>query len=257
METTDLRIGRANGIAADQFHRVAIIDRDGSITPEKSVVLEPRSLHVTASFVERRKRLRLPLVYRHRRAVSFLQRIRDVSLATIAMIAMIPILAVAAFAIWCEDRGPILFKQQRVGRFERLFTIYKLRTMRVSQCGDGKSPTSSVDARITKIGRILRKTSIDELPQLFNIIRGDMTLVGPRPEMPFIVRRYARWQHLRHLETPGLTGLWQINHRSTIPLDKFEATAVDLDYIVRSSPMYDLSLIYRTFSALVRSKGAY
>ncbi len=257
METTDLRDFCAHAVAADPFHAIAITDRDFTDAQEDTVDVELLVLCATASFVERRKRSRRPLVYRHRRAVSFLQRIRDVLLASIALIAIIPILVVAAFAIWCEDRGPILFTQRRVGRFERLFTIYKLRTMRVSQCGDGKSPTSSVDVRITKVGRILRKTSIDELPQLFNIIRGEMTLVGPRPEMPFIVRRYARWQHLRHLETPGLTGLWQINHRSTIPLDKFEATAVDLDYIVRSSPMYDLTLIYQTFSALVRSKGAY
>lgn len=209
------------------------------------------------TFVERRRRSRKPFLYRHRRAVAMLQRLRDVFVASLALVFVAPILIVAAIAIRIEDGGPVFFLQRRVGRFERLFTIYKLRTMRVSLCGDGSSPTSSVDSRITKVGRMLRKTSIDELPQLLNILRGDMTLVGPRPEMPFIVRRYARWQHLRHLETPGLTGLWQVSCRSTVPLEKFEATAVDLDYIERSSPTYDFTLILRTFSALVRSKGAY
>ncbi len=224
---------------------------------EETVSVAPRSQRAVAVVVDRRKRLRRPFIYRHRVAVSRMKRARDVVIASIALIMVAPILVVAAFAIWCEDGGHVLFTQRRVGRFERLFTIYKLRTMRISQCGDGISPTSGGDSRITKVGRILRKTSVDELPQLFNIIRGEMTLVGPRPEMPFIVRRYARWQHLRHLETPGLTGLWQIKYRSTIPLDKFEATAVDLEYIDQSSPSYDLKLIFRTFSALARSKGAY
>ena len=168
-----------------------------------------------------------------------------------------PIILAAAVAIYLEDRGPILFMQKRVGRFERLFTIYKLRTMRLDFCFDGVSPTSGGDARITRVGHFLRKTSIDELPQLVNIIRGEMTLVGPRPEMPFIVRRYARWQRLRHLEVPGLTGLWQITCRKTIPLDQFAATAIDLDYIQRSSPLFDLHLIFRTVASLVRSKGAF
>ncbi len=150
-----------------------------------------------------------------------------------------------------------MFTQQRVGRCERLFTMYKLRTMRVSECRDGISPTTGADRRITKVGRILRKTSIDELPQLINIIRGEMSLVGPRPEMPFIVRRYARWQHARHVVTPGLTGLWQTRFRSTIPLERLEATAVDLEYIHRASPAYDIKMIVDTVGVLVRPKGAY
>ncbi|GAC1420892.1 MAG: hypothetical protein NVSMB5_13710 [Candidatus Velthaea sp.] len=206
---------------------------------------------------ERRLRPRDPFIYRHRHAVHALRRTRDVVLALAALIVVSPILAAAALAIFLEDRGPIMFCQKRVGRFERLFTIYKLRTMRVALCGDSVSPTTSHDRRITNVGRFLRKTSIDELPQLINIICGDMTLVGPRPEMPFIVNRYARWQHLRHLEMPGLTGLWQITCRSTVPLDRYEATAIDLDYISRSSPALDLHLIVRTASALIRSKGAY
>jgi lipopolysaccharide/colanic/teichoic acid biosynthesis glycosyltransferase len=206
---------------------------------------------------ERRIRLRTPLVYRHRRSVHALRRFRDILIAGIALVFVAPVLGIACLAIWLEDRGSVVFTQKRVGRFERLFTIYKLRTMRLALCGDGVSPTSGADRRITNVGRFLRKTSIDELPQLLNIIRGDMTLVGPRPEMPFIVNRYARWQHLRHLEMPGLTGLWQITCRSTVPLDRFEATAIDLDYIRQASPLADLSLIFRTVCAIVRAKGAF
>lgn len=206
---------------------------------------------------ERRMRHRERVIYRFNRAHHRMRRIRDVILSSLALVALLPLLVIAALAIYIEDRGPIFFCQRRVGQFERLFTMYKLRTMRLAVCGDSVSPTSGTDRRITTVGRILRKTSIDELPQLINIIRGDMTLVGPRPEMPFIVRRYARWQRLRHLVTPGLTGLWQIRYRSTIPLERFEATAVDLEYIHHSSPLFDLRIIFDTAVAVIRSKGAF
>lgn len=206
---------------------------------------------------ERRLRTRQRIVYRSNRTHDVLRRIRDITLASAGILATAPILALAAIAIKIEDGGPIVFTQQRVGKFERLFTIYKLRTMQTAHCVDGVSPTSSQDARITAVGRFLRRTSIDELPQLFNILRGEMTLVGPRPEMPFIVARYARFQHLRHLVTPGLTGLWQIKHRSTLALARLEATAVDLEYIHNASPAYDLRMIVQTVATVIRLKGAY
>ena len=207
--------------------------------------------------VERRKRARHVVVYREDRLHHALRRTRDVLLSGAALLVALPILAIAALAIVLEDGGSPLFVQKRVGRFERLFTIYKLRTMRQAQCADGVSPTTSYDARITKVGRFLRKTSIDELPQLLNVFIGDMTLVGPRPEMPFIVQRYSRWQHLRHLTTPGLTGLWQVNYRSTVPLYRPEATAVDMDYIAARSHVVDFRLMVHTFYAIVKPKGAY
>jgi lipopolysaccharide/colanic/teichoic acid biosynthesis glycosyltransferase len=197
------------------------------------------------------------LVYRHVPLHHALARGRDIIVAAFALLAFSPILAIAIAAIYIEDRGPIFFTQKRVGRFERLFTIYKLRTMRTALCGDSFSPVSGRDARITAVGRFLRKSSIDELPQLINVIRGEMTLVGPRPEMPFIVRRYARWQHLRHVATPGITGLWQITLRSTVPLDRPEATALDLEYIRHASPLFDLRLLIRTFTAVLITKGAF
>jgi lipopolysaccharide/colanic/teichoic acid biosynthesis glycosyltransferase len=206
---------------------------------------------------DRRLRVRTNLIYRFNRTHHALRRIRDVVLASAALVVLSPVLGLAALAIYAEDRGQVFFCQRRVGAFERLFTMYKFRTMRITDCGDAVSPTSRSDSRITTVGRVLRKTSIDELPQLINIIRGDMTLVGPRPEMPFIVQRYARFQHLRHLVTPGLTGLWQIRYRSTIPLERREASATDIEYISLASPLFDLKIIFQTAVVVVRSMGAY
>lgn len=181
----------------------------------------------------------------------------DVVLAAVAILIAAPLLALAIFAILMEDGRPVFFAHRRAGRFERLFVLWKLRTMRVSDCEDRPSPRSAADPRVTRVGRILRRFSIDELPQLYNVIRGDMALVGPRPEMPFIVRRYEGWQHLRHLVRPGLTCLWQVELRSTVPLQRPEATALDLEYIRNASARLDGVLIARTLVALVRPKGAF
>jgi lipopolysaccharide/colanic/teichoic acid biosynthesis glycosyltransferase len=185
------------------------------------------------------------------------QRIFDLAVATTALLLIVPILAVAAVAIGLETRGPILFRQRRVGRCGRYFILYKLRTMRSDMCGDGLKPKGGQDPRITRVGRILRKTSVDELPQLFNVLRGDMAIVGPRPEQPFLVQRYEKWQHLRHLTKPGITGLWQVTCRSTVPLHEPEATRVDLEYIRTASLATDGRIVMRTFGALLFAKGAY
>ena len=197
------------------------------------------------------------LVYRNSVATRVARRGFDLAVASAALMAAAPILAVAAATIWLEDRGPVFFKQRRVGRFKRNFTILKLRTMSVTDCDDRLSPTSPFDRRVTRVGRFLRRFSIDELPQFINVIRGEMTLVGPRPEMPFVTAGYEPWQHLRHLAKPGITCIWQITHRSTIPLNRPEATLMDIDYLHRKSPLFDGMLIIRTFVAIFRQKGAY
>ena len=197
------------------------------------------------------------LVYRNSIATRVARRGFDLVVASAALMAAAPILAVATAAIWLEDRGPVFFEQRRVGRFERNFTILKLRTMAVAHCDDRLSPTSPFDRRVTRVGRFLRRFSIDELPQFINVIRGEMTLVGPRPEMPFVTAGYEPWQHLRHLAKPGITCIWQITHRSTIPLNRPEATLMDIDYLHRKSPLFDGMLIIRTFVAIFRQKGAY
>jgi len=186
-----------------------------------------------------------------------LRRVVDVTVASIGLFLVFPILLLACAAIVLEDGGKPLFLQRRVGRFERIFTIYKLRTMRVDACGDRLSPANGSDERVTRVGRFLRRTSVDELPQLVNVVLGDMSLVGPRPEMQIILARYEPWQNLRHLVTPGITCIWQTTCRSTVPLHRPEATALDVEYIKRASPLLDGSLLLRTFLSIVFPKGAY
>lgn len=132
------------------------------------------------------------IVYRENVATRRLRRTVDITLALLIGLIALPVVALACAAILLEDGRPVIFRQRRAGRFERMFTIYKLRTMKTSSCTDQTSPTAAGDQRITATGRWLRKTSIDELPQLLNVLRGDMSLIGPRPEMQFILRRYHR-----------------------------------------------------------------
>jgi lipopolysaccharide/colanic/teichoic acid biosynthesis glycosyltransferase len=197
------------------------------------------------------------IAYRENLAYRRRKRALDLIIGSCALLAALPILAVAAIAIRLEDGGAILFRQRRVGRFGRVFTIYKLRTMSSANCVDALSPTSGGDARVTRVGAILRKMSIDELPQLFNVLRGDMSVVGPRPEMPFIVKRYEPWQHLRHLATPGITGLWQTTCRSRVPLHRPEATHIDLEYVRTASTGTDSRIVLSTFRALLKADGAF
>lgn len=197
------------------------------------------------------------LIYRENRTTRRMRRVVDVTLALALLILVAPILLAAMLAIFVEDGGPVVFKQRRAGRFERMFTIYKLRTMKVAECGDRPSPTSGGDGRITTVGKFIRKTSIDELPQLLNVVLGHMSLIGPRPEMPMMIARYEGWQHMRHLVPPGLTCIWQTTCRSTVPLNRPEATALDLDYIERASPALDGILLLRTVATVVFPKGAF
>lgn len=198
-----------------------------------------------------------PIVYRLVQPRRRFRRVVDSVLALTILVCVLPVLVLAIAAILIEDGRPVFFKQKRAGRFERLFTIYKLRTMRVRDCVDRETPGHARDPRVTRVGRILRKTSIDELPQLINVLRGEMSLVGPRPEMPLMIERYEQWQHLRHLITPGLTCIWQTTSRSEIALHKPEATAMDLDYIRSASPRLDGWLLAQTIVSVIRPKGAY
>ena len=196
-------------------------------------------------------------VYRQNRHYLIPRRILDCIVSAVALTVFAPVILAAALAIVLEDGGSPLFTQMRVGRFGRLFRMYKLRTMRRTGCGDALKPAHGRDARITNVGRSLRRLSIDELPQLVNVLRGDMTLVGPRPEMPFLVRQYVPWQQLRHIETPGVTGLWQVTCRSTIPLHRPEATALDVELISRGSLARDGAILLRTVWSLLSAAGAH
>jgi lipopolysaccharide/colanic/teichoic acid biosynthesis glycosyltransferase len=168
-------------------------------------------------------------------------------------------------ALWLENPGPIVFTQLRTGRGGRRFRMYKLRSM-VTNAEELKQqlrhlneltwPDFKVtnDPRVTRVGRILRKTSVDELPQIFNVIRGDMSLVGPRPTS-FSANTYMMW-HTERLEvTPGITGLWQVSGRSNVDFD--DRLRLDIEYIRKRSLWFDIKLIFRTVIAVANSKGAY
>lgn len=197
------------------------------------------------------------MIYRENRYTRRARRCADAIVAFALLAVAIPLIALACLAIFIEDGAPVFFTQRRAGRYERMFTIFKLRTMKLDRCVDQSSPTNGADDRITRTGKFIRKTSIDELPQLFNVLLGHMSLIGPRPEMPIIMQRYQDWQHLRHLVAPGITCIWQTTCRKTIPLDRPEATALDLDYIRRASPMLDGVLLLRTVATVVFAKGAF
>ena len=177
-----------------------------------------------------------------------------------------PLLAVLATAIWLSDRGPALFTQVRVGKDGRKFRIYKFRTMVVDaeqrkaqlmarNDHDGVLFKLHKDPRVTAFGALLRRWSIDELPQLLNVLLGQMSLVGPRPPLPDEAARYADHVRRRLVVKPGLTGLWQVNGRSDLSWD--ESVRLDLRYVENWSFALDLQILWKTISALVRGSGAY
>jgi exopolysaccharide biosynthesis polyprenyl glycosylphosphotransferase len=196
-----------------------------------------------------------------------LKRLFDTLASLVGLVFLAPLFGGIGVAIKLGSPGPVFFKQRRLGVGGRLFWIYKFRTMLVdaedrkdelvqlNQYGDAKFFKIKDDPRITKLGRFLRKTSLDELPQLINVLRGDMSLVGPRPPVPDEVAHYSE-HHLQRLSvTPGITGLWQINGRSNI-LDFEEVVRLDLEYISNWSIWKDLAILARTVPAVFHSSGA-
>jgi exopolysaccharide biosynthesis polyprenyl glycosylphosphotransferase len=168
----------------------------------------------------------------------------DLSIATFLVLVVAPLLLVIALAIRVTSEGPALFVQDRVGKNGRLFKIFKFRTMYVSAEKQAYSPISTRDRRITKVGAFLRRTSLDELPQLLNVLKGDMSLVGPRPEMPFIVEQYKDIHRERLQVLPGITGLWQISAGRAQLIH--ENIQYDLYYIRNQSFFMDLAILLHT-----------
>ncbi|MBN1572465.1 MAG: sugar transferase [Deltaproteobacteria bacterium] len=186
---------------------------------------------------------------------SIIKRAMDIFISIFGIVFTTPIWLIIMALIKIDSKGPILFKQRRVGLNGREFNIMKFRTMQTEAATYARSPKSAVDDRITRIGKFLRKFSLDELPQLINVIAGDMSIVGPRPEMPFIVEKYKEWEKKRLVVKPGLTGLWQVIGRKDLPLE--ENIQYDFFYIKNRSLVMDLSIIMRTFPALLSRRGAY
>lgn len=195
-----------------------------------------------------------------------LKRIFDLSLAGLMLMIALPALGIISLLIKLDSAGPVIFRQQRVGENGRLFPMYKFRSMvanaeklqdQVMQISkDGVLIYKKADdPRVTRIGRFLRHTSLDELPQLFNVLKGDMSLVGPRPELPWLVGQYEPWQHKRFAVPQGMTGWWQINGRADKPLHLH--TEDDIYYVQNYSLWMDIYILLKTPWVVVRGKGAY
>ena len=173
------------------------------------------------------------------------KRIFDITAAVIGLLITLPLYPLIAIAIRLDSPGSIFFSQKRVGKNGILFTLYKFRTMSSSTPAHAMSPDDDeTDARITRVGRFLRKSKLDELPQFVNVLRGDMSMVGPRPEMQFIVAKYTRRQLLRLWVKPGISGLWQISPDRNKPIH--ENLRYDLTYIKSQSLWLDLVIMVKT-----------
>lgn len=182
------------------------------------------------------------------------KRIMDVVMALSSLLVVGPVMIVIAILVKKSSPGPVLFRQERVGMNSRKFTMYKFRSMYVDTPKYALTPENSHDPRITPVGRFLRKTSLDELPQFLNVLSGDMSIVGPRPEMAFIVDQYDEMQRERLKVKPGITGLWQISaDRAKQIHDNIE---YDLYYVENMSPLLDVVIILRTIIEVFRGKGA-
>jgi exopolysaccharide biosynthesis polyprenyl glycosylphosphotransferase len=207
--------------------------------------------------------LRAPALNDYQRLI---KRCFDLIVGACALILALPLMSIIGLLIKLDSPGAIIFHQQRVGENGRLFWMLKFRTMiddaeahlnaRLRQDETGhllfKTPD---DPRITRLGRFLRRTSLDELPQLFNVLKGDMSLVGPRPELPWLVERYEPWQRKRFAVPQGMTGWWQVNGRSSKPLHLH--TEDDLYYIQNYSLLLDIQILWKTIWVVIRRKGAF
>jgi len=193
------------------------------------------------------------------------KRLLDIAVSALLLVLAAPLILLVAIAIKLTSPGSVFFKQTRIGLNGRIFTLYKFRTMiedaherrdEVSHLNEMTGPVFKMkdDPRVTAVGRILRKFSLDEIPQFWNVFRGDMSLVGPRPPIPEEVANYHRWHRRRLSMKPGLTCLWQINGRNNVDFDRW--MQLDLQYIDNWSPLLDLKILLRTIPAVLSGRGA-
>jgi sugar transferase (PEP-CTERM system associated) len=198
--------------------------------------------------------------FRARRLTRLVKRSLDVALATVGLAIASPLVLLTALAVRLESEGPVLYAQDRVGEHGRVFTLYKFRSMRVDAEQGTPVWATEGDDRVTRIGRFLRLSRLDELPQLWNVLRGDMSFVGPRPERPFFVEQLAEvipYYRQRHAVKPGVTGWAQVRYRygSSIE-DAREKLRYDLYYIKHLSIVFDLTIVFDTVKVIVSAKGA-
>jgi exopolysaccharide biosynthesis polyprenyl glycosylphosphotransferase len=195
-----------------------------------------------------------------------LKRAMDITLAGPLLILFAPVGLAIAIAITLDSPGPVLFSQVRIGRHGRPFKMYKFRSMRPDRRKTDLGPPlgttdrrrvhkTRTDPRVTRIGRFLRRSCLDEVPQLLNVLRGEMSMVGPRPELPEIVARYEPWQHRRHAVCPGITGWWQVNRDGRRLMH--ESIELDLYYLAHWSVTLDLLILLRTVRIVLGGVGAF
>jgi lipopolysaccharide/colanic/teichoic acid biosynthesis glycosyltransferase len=206
-----------------------------------------------------------------RTAQLLIKRTLDVVLPLALLLSLAPVLAAVALVVWLGSPGPILYRQERTGKDGRRFRLYKFRTMlansdpAIHEAYYGRLVTGQAEAfdgtfklardpRITRAGRVLRRFSLDELPQLWNVLKGDMSLVGPRPPIPYEVQLYGARERRRLSVVPGLTGLWQVSGRNSLGFQ--DMIDLDLEYIERWSIWLDLAIILRTPLVLLSGQGA-
>jgi lipopolysaccharide/colanic/teichoic acid biosynthesis glycosyltransferase len=255
-------------LPSDQFSQISLSfhffpdewDHENSVRPSNPV-LYPDLLSATSS----------------KHSLLVIKRAMDIFGSALLVILCAPLLLIIAMAVKISSRGPVLFRQDRVGQYGRRFTFLKFRSMRADNdpsvhkeyvtkliAGEAERMPSRAagegvyklaqDTRVTHIGRFLRKTSLDELPQLLNVLRGDMSLVGPRPPIPYELAAYQTWHRRRLLEVkPGITGLWQVTGRSRVKFD--DMVRLDLRYAMSWSPWLDVKILARTPGAVI--KGAH
>lgn len=196
----------------------------------------------------------------------FTKRALDLAVSSLIILLVLPLIPVIVLLIKMDSRGPVLFRQKRVGKNGKIFDLYKFRSMvdGAEKALDSLRPLSNregpifkieEDPRITRVGSFLRRSSLDELPQIINVLKGDMTIVGPRPNLPSEVAQYLPWQRTRLKVTPGITCFWQVTGRSHIGFQEW--MRLDLEYIRKRSIKTDIKIIFKTFPAVIARKGAY
>jgi lipopolysaccharide/colanic/teichoic acid biosynthesis glycosyltransferase len=185
---------------------------------------------------------------------SIVKRSCDVIGSLFLLIMLFPLFVLIAILIKMDSPGPVFFRHYRVGKDGNPFVLWKFRSMRTDVPEYEASPRSVVDSRLTRIGRLIRRLSFDEIPQLINVLKGEMSMVGPRPEMPFIVARYHPIECERLTARPGITGLWQISPGRAFPIH--ENLQYDLHYIRNQNFFLDCAIVFRTIAAVIHGVGA-
>lgn len=225
------------------------------MVPKREIIFSNELLWIRSEQLLKRKRYEL------------LKRVIDIVCGTLGLLLLFPILLVVAVCIKVEDPScSVIFRQKRIGKNEVPFIMYKFRSM----CRDAESQLADIldkneiegamfkmqaDPRVTRVGKFIRKTSLDELPQLFNVIKGEMSLIGPRPPLPREVQEYTSYDKQRLLVKPGCSGLWQVSGRNQVGFK--EMVALDLAYIHQRSVFYDFKLMAKTIKAMIVPNGSY